>query len=166
MDVRIIRFTIEFYFVIICLYILKTWVFPFLISIWFPVSELSEMLSEWTLLMVGVISVFIYLGLGSAAKWSYGLSWKESSILFFLYHLPLFLIPVPQVRMIAEDWTQLLGELFILFGWDFGGYEALIMVLMFFVFLVGRIIRLRDREDLISGIEMKNKKGVFRQNIR
>lgn len=159
MDGRIWRFTLEFFFVLICIFILKIWVFPFFISIWFPISDLTELLHEWTLLMVGVITLFVYIGLGSTAKWNFHLSWKEASLLFFLYHLPLFILPWEWVQQIKLNWIHLVGELFILFGWKEFGASFTILTTVWVMFLLGRMMKIKEKED--QGKRSFNKDKVF-----
>jgi hypothetical protein len=55
------RFGFEVAFVLSMMILLKEWIFPFFISIWFPTNELSAWMYDWTVIMVGIITFFIYL---------------------------------------------------------------------------------------------------------
>lgn len=158
---RIWRFSLEFFFVLICIFILRIWVFPFFISIWFPVSQMTELLHEWTLLMVGIITLFVYIGLGSTAKWSFHLNWKVASFLFCFYHLPLFVLPWDWVQQIRIDWTYLMAELFVLFGWKEWSTSLTVLIVAWTMFLLGRWVKIKEKDGL--GIKSVSKNKVFFQ---
>ncbi|TCP69085.1 hypothetical protein [Baia soyae] len=158
---RIWHFSLEFFFVLICIFILKTWVFPFFISIWFPISDMTELLHEWTLLMVGVITLFAYVGLGSTAKWSYHLNWKVSSALFCFYHLPLFVLPWTWSQQMQSDWTYLVGELFVLFGFREWDSPFSIFIVSWVAFLFGRWMKIKEKDE--QGGRLVSRHKVFVQ---
>ncbi|EGK13947.1 hypothetical protein HMPREF9374_0480 [Desmospora sp. 8437] len=84
---------VEMVFVLASVIWLKEWVFPFFISQWFPQADTASQMLEWILLVIGVITCFIYVGLGSSAWNHHGLKAGPSLGVFLVIHLPL-LLPV------------------------------------------------------------------------
>lgn len=152
MDLRLWRLGIEMLFVLSAIIVLKIWVFPFFISIWFPTDDLAAMLQEWTVIMVGIITCFIYLGLGSSAKHVYQLSKREAAAVFLAVHLP-----VLWPGKLYETWVDLFGDLVRLFLSQFTFYGAYFLLASFGLFLLGRGIRVRDQEQMHEQVLVKRK---------
>lgn len=84
---RFFNWALEASFVISTLLLLKLWVFPFFIHLWF---QGVEPIPEWTMLIFAVVSCVIYIGLGSSAKYIYGLPWIGALFGVIALHVPLF----------------------------------------------------------------------------
>lgn len=153
MDLRLWRLGIEMLFVLSAIIVLKIWVFPFFISIWFPTDDLAAMLQEWTAIMVGIITCFIYLGLGSSAKHVYQLSKREAAAVFLAVHLPGILWP----KELYGAWVGLLEDLVRLFLSQSAFYGIDFLIICFGLFLLGRGIRVRDEEQMNEQVLVKRK---------
>lgn len=109
---------IEMIFTLGSAFVLKEWIFPFIIWQWFFPSDLAATLLEWTVIMTGVICCFIYLGLGSSSRYAYGLRYSESFFVLLVVHLPLGLgllplfkdQPIPILEFLAAGWQSLTME--------------------------------------------------------
>jgi hypothetical protein len=137
------RFSLEVAFVISMLIILKGWVFPFFISIWFPTNELSAWMYDWTVIIVGIITCFIYCGFGSSARYHYQFSLLEGILLFLCLHL--FLL-FGMFGEFSRQWSHLLGDLLALFvpASHVEGWQFLLIYLLFF--LVGKRVQIDEKE--------------------
>jgi hypothetical protein len=153
MDLRLWRLGIEMLFVLSAIIVLKIWVFPFFISIWFPTDDLAAMLQQWTAIMVGIITCFIYLGLGSSAKHVYQLSKREAAAVFFAVHLP----GVLWAGKLYGTWVGLVEDLVRLFLSQFTFYGIYFFMVCFGLFLLGRGIRVRDEEQMKEQVLLKRK---------
>lgn len=146
------RWAIEACFVLVSITLLKIWVFPFFISIWFPTNDLSSLMLEWTLIMVGIITCFIYIGLGSSAKFSHHLSLSEAIICFIIIHSPLFFADLLEIK---TWWENMIGDLLALFF----PKQSLSMGLLFFIyfslFLLGRGVQVKESRDHQENSMMK-----------
>lgn len=158
MGIRYLRMWMETTFVVTMIMLLKSWIFPFFIYIWFPTNDLSSLMLEWTVLMVGMITCFIYLGLGSSAKYVHQLSIMESFFLFLLIHVPLFLLGFSGWSEIHLVWQNLIGDLFALFAPEQMISEIQLFFIYLLFFLMGRIIQVKDQEP-----EEKEKQAYLRQ---
>ncbi|MBA4496056.1 hypothetical protein ACFO25_16655 [Paenactinomyces guangxiensis] len=155
MDLRYWRLGLETLFVISVIIILKMWVFPFFISIWFPTDDLSALMQEWTVLIVGMITCFVYLGLGSSAKHVYQFSAIRAAALFFIIHLQ-WLLPVFFLfNDIITVWLRLIGDFVSLFspGQSFS-YPYFVIVYLG-LFLLGRGIRVKDEKNVAKKSDMR-----------
>ncbi|MBA4543152.1 MULTISPECIES: hypothetical protein [Thermoactinomyces] len=132
---------------------LKQWFFPFLISLWFHDSLIADMVTEWTVLIVGAFTFFIYLGLGSSAKHVHHLPMRQSILGFVIFHLPLLLENAPLVQSFCRDWKNLLGDLLVLFfPWHFFSSLEIFMVYLL-LFLFGRVIKITDLDEERAGMK-------------
>lgn len=138
------RFWLESAFVIINLILLKVWVFPFFISIWFPTNDLASMMLEWTVIMVGIVTLFLYFSLGSIAKHIYHFRSNEASLLLAILHLPLFF---PVLGVISDEWNRLLTDLFSLFSLDLLEWPSSQIWICWGLFLLGRRVVLVDQKE-------------------
>ncbi|MFD1426088.1 hypothetical protein JOD24_002895 [Kroppenstedtia sanguinis] len=141
---------VEMIFVLVSVILLKEWVFPFFISQWFPQADIASQMLEWILLVIGVITCFIYVGLGSSAWNHHGLKAGSSLGVFLMIHLPL-LVPIVGSEVpgmaFTDAWSGLIGDGLRLFHparWTFhpvtlGGIACLL-------FLLGRKIRVTERK--------------------
>ncbi|TCS93380.1 hypothetical protein [Hazenella coriacea] len=155
------RWWIEATFVLISITLLKIWVFPFFISIWFPTNDLSSLMLEWTLIMVGIITCFIYIGLGSSAKFSHRLSLSEAIICFFIIHIPLLLPEWAGMLEIKTGWKNMIGDLFALFFPKQSLPLGLMFSIYFSLFLFGRGIQVQEtydqERDSLTKVTQKNR---------
>lgn len=141
---------VEMVFVLASVILLKEWVFPFFISQWFPQADTASQMLEWILLVIGVITCFIYIGLGSSAWNHHGLKVGPSLAVFLAVHFPLLLPALSIVPGIVftDVWSGLIGDGLRLFNparWTFhpvtlGGLTCLL-------FLLGRRIRVTEGES-------------------
>ncbi|RAL22614.1 hypothetical protein [Thermoflavimicrobium daqui] len=140
-------FACEAFLVLMMIIVLKIWVFPFFISIWYPTDDVSSQMMMWTVLIISVITCFIYLGLGSSAKYTYGFSFLKAVCLFIIFHLPLF-IPLAFLEKMKIDWLRLFGDFLFLFSvGDFIAFSLEWMILVYFLFfLAGRKVEVRDQK--------------------
>lgn len=145
------HFVIEFLFVIGSVVLLKNWVFPLLISFWFPARFVAEQFLEWTMIIVGVMMVFIYLGLGSSSKQTYRLSLPEAVGVFSGLHLLFFIPAFPFVNQIYIYWEDLIRDFFSLFFPRQTFYTWQFVVVYFLLYLAGRMIRVKDEKELTYG---------------
>jgi hypothetical protein len=137
------RFSLEVAFVLSMMVIFKGWVFPFFISIWFPTHELSSWMYDWTVIIVGIITCFIYFGFGSSAKYHYQFSLLEGVILFLCLHLfMLFEI----FGAFSRQWSHLLGDLIALFFPASPMEEWQLLFIYFFFFLIGQRVQIHEKE--------------------
>ncbi len=115
---------VEMVFVLASVILLKEWVFPFFISQWFPQADTASQMLEWILLVIGVITCFIYIGLGSSAWNHHGLKVGPSLAVFLAVHFPLLLPALSTVPGIVftDVWSGLIGDGLRLFNparWTF-----------------------------------------------
>ncbi|MFD1395024.1 hypothetical protein ACFQ49_00420 [Kroppenstedtia eburnea] len=141
---------VEMVFVLASVIWLKEWVFPFFISQWFPQADTASQMLEWILLVIGVITCFIYVGLGSSAWNHHGLKAGPSLGVFLVIHLPL-LLPVALSAVpgtaFTDAWSGLIGDGLRLFNparWTF--HPVTLGVITCLLFLLGRRIRVTERE--------------------
>ncbi|SEN28339.1 hypothetical protein [Lihuaxuella thermophila] len=153
MDLRWWRLGMEMLFVLSAIIVLKIWVFPFFISIWFPADDLAAMLQEWTVIMVGIITCFIYLGLGSSAKHVYQLSKREAAAVFLTVHFPVVL----WAGELYETWVGLIKDLVQLFLSPSSLYGIYFLTACFALFLLGRGIRVKDEQQMNDKVLVKRK---------
>lgn len=144
----------EMIFVLASVMMLKEWVFPFFVWRLFPTGDLAAQMLEWMMIMVGVITCFIYLGLGSSSKYFLHLSGKEGVYVFCLVHLPFPLIEwsglnaVPGLvwlDSVGQSWSGLIGDgmkLFIPMSWAHSAGWLTLFTL--FLFIVGRRLKVED----------------------
>jgi hypothetical protein len=138
------RLGVETGIVIAVLIGLKVWFFPLIIALWFPGSPLAERLTEWTVIMVGIITLFIYLGLGSTSKYVYRFSTIQAALGFAVWHFPILSAELPLFHTYYMCWKNLLGDFLSLFfpSHFFSSYEVLIIYLT--LYLLGRKIRVTE----------------------
>lgn len=146
----------EMLFVLSAVGCLKEWVFPFFIWQWFPSADTASQMLEWVFIVVGVMTLFIYIALGSSAKNSYGLTTVSSLGVYLAIHLPLLLVAPtggnPSAALwwqkLSVSWWGLIGEgveLFVPARWMFHPYT--IFLLAGGLFLLGRWVRVVDEEN-------------------
>ena len=99
-------------------FVLKEWIFPFIIWQWFFPSDLAATLFG----MDGDYdrgNLLLYLlGLGSSSRYAYGLRYSESFFVLLVVHLPLGLgllplfkdQPIPILEFLAAGWQSLTME--------------------------------------------------------
>jgi hypothetical protein len=137
------RFSVEVAFVISMITVLKGWVFPFFISIWFPTNELSSRMYDWTAIVVGMITCFIYFSFGSVTKYEYHFSWLEGILFFSFLH---FFMIFEVFGEFSRQWGHLFGDLITLFI-PFVHLEGLQLFFIYlFFFLLGKGVRIREKE--------------------
>lgn len=161
------RLALEMTFVLGTAFILKEWFFPFIIWSWFQTTDLAATLLEWTSIMSGVISYFIYVGLGSSAKYGYGLRPQESFFIFLAFHFPLWLgflsyggQPIPFFPFLAAGWYSLTTEWLHLFtSASLLHHPAMTVLLSFFLFSFGHLIQVTEQRRRIP---MKTRKVLDR----
>jgi len=146
MRTRVGRFSVEFLLVIGLVIALKNWVFPLLISFWFPAHFVADHLMEWTMLIIGVMMIFIYLGLGSSGKHIYGLSMMHATFVFLGLHLLFFIQTVSVIDQFYLYWEDLIGDLLALFFPKQTFYTWHPVIIYFILYLVGRGIRVKDEK--------------------
>lgn len=144
------HFVIEFLFVIGSVVLLKNWIFPLLISFWFPVRFVAEQFLEWTMIIVGAMMVFIYLGLGSSSKQDHRLSLLQAIGVFSGLHLLFFIPTFPFVDQIYIYWEYLIRDFFSLFFPRQTFYTWQFVIVYFLLYLAGRAIRVKDEKELKS----------------
>ncbi len=148
------HFVIEFLFVIGSVILLKNWVFPLLISFWFPPRLAAEQFLEWTMVIVGTMMVFIYLGLGSSSKQVYRLSLLQAVGVFSGLHLLFFISTFSFVDKIYMYWEYLIRDFFSLFFPRQTFYTWQFVIVYLFLYLAGRTIQVKDeKKGLKSGNE-------------
>jgi hypothetical protein len=150
------RIGAEIFLIVAVVISLKRWFFPFLISLWFHDSLIAEMITEWTVLIVGAFTFFIYLGLGSSAKHVHHFNMLKSIFGFAIFHFPLLLENLPPIQSFCHDWKNLLGDFLILFfpSHFFSSFEIFIIYLI--LFLLGRGIKITDFDQ--ENAERKEKR--------
>ncbi|SFJ58646.1 hypothetical protein [Thermoflavimicrobium dichotomicum] len=137
---------IEAFFVLMAMILLKIWIFPFFISIWFPTGDLSSQMFTWTMLIMAVMTCFIYLGLGSQAKYLYRLSHSEAIFFFLLFHL-LFYLPNPYLESVQIHWLRLGGDLIFLFSLQPVPFSLQWVVFFYLLFFqIGRSIQVLENQ--------------------
>lgn len=142
---------VEMVFVLASVMMLKEWVFPFFIAQWFPVADTASQMLEWILIVVGVITCFIYMGLGSSARNHHGLGAASSLAVFSAIHLPLLLPDVLSALPwtgLSDAWWGLIGDGLRLFTpdrWTFHPFTLGMMACMLFLF--GRRVKVVERES-------------------
>ncbi len=141
-----LRLGCEAIFVLKAIIILKSWIFPFFISIWFPIDDLSSQMIHWTVLMVGVVICFLYLGLGSLSKFGYDLTTWDAFCFFLFFHLPFFL-PFSFMQEAKEIWLRLFGDFLSLFlaQVPFSISPNGIVFFYFLLFFLGRKIQVLEQ---------------------
>lgn len=147
------RLGIEMTFVLSAAFILKEWFFPFIIWFWFQTTDLASTLLEWTAIMCGVVSWFIYLGLGSSAKYGYKLRLRDSFFVFLTFHLPLWIgfisygdQPIPILHLFANGWYRLTTEwLHLFFSTPLIDHPTIPWLLSFSLFIVGHLIQITEK---------------------
>lgn len=142
LSLRYGRFLSEILFVITMLMLLKSWLFPLFISIWFPADDHSSYILEWVDVMMGLFSVFIYIGFGSIAKHIYHLSVKEAAFLFLCFHLPLFIPKFPFLTY----WEALLSDALNLFHSPLSLHTWQLFFLYYFLYSVGRMVHVVEHK--------------------
>lgn len=143
---RYAKWCIELIFVISFLLVLKRWVFPFFISIWFGGGGISSTLYDWTMIIVGIISLFIYFGLGSTARYTYQLRLWGSVGIFLLMHLLLFIPGVSLFGELRESWYGLVKDMLSLFLPKLSIPALTMFPLYFACFLLGRMVYVTEQE--------------------
>ncbi|MBA4602561.1 hypothetical protein [Thermoactinomyces mirandus] len=148
------HFVIEFLFVIGSVMLLKNWIFPLLISFWFPALLAAELFLEWTMIIVGAMMIFIYLGLGSSSKQAYRLSLIQAVGIFFGLHFLFFIPTFSLVDQFYMYWEHLIKDFFSLFFPRQTFYTWQLVTVYFILYLVGRTIRVKDEKtELKSGCQ-------------
>ena len=146
MRTRVGRFCLEFLIVIGLVMALKIWFFPLLISFWFPARLVADHLMEWTVLIIGVMMMFIYLGLGSSAKQSHGLSLWQATAVFLGLHLLFFIQTVSVIDLFYLYWKDLIGDLLALFFPKQTIHDWHLVIISFILFLAGRGIQVKEEK--------------------
>lgn len=146
MRTRVGHFFAEFLLVIGLVIALKNWVFPLLISFWFPAQFVADHLMEWTMLIIGVMMMFIYLGLGSSSKQIYELSVLQATAVFLGLHLLFFIQTVSVIDQFYLHWEDLIGDLLALFFPKQTFYNWHLVVIYFILYLAGRGIQVKDEQ--------------------
>lgn len=156
------RFWLECSFVLLTILTLKIWVFPFFITLWYPTDDLSAQMMEWTVIMVGVVTLFLYLGLGSISKHVYHFGSHEASCLLAVLHLPLFF---PLAGIFSDEWNHLLNDLMSLFSIDLLEFPGSQVWICWTLFLLGRKIALSNKKQ--KGLHTsKGKKEKIEQKLQ
>jgi hypothetical protein len=155
-----LRLGCEAIFVLKAIIILKSWIFPFFISIWFPIDDLSSQMIHWTVLMVGVVTCFLYLGLGSLSKFGYHFTSRDALFFFTFFHLPFFL-PISFMKEAKETWLSLFGDFLSLFFAQvpFSVSQNGIFFFYLLLFFLGRKVQVMEEE---SEIVEKKVRQTFR----
>lgn len=144
----------EMAFVLIAVAFLKEWLFPLIIRQWFTDVELVSAQLERTAILTGSVTALIYAGLGSTAKYGYGLSYIQSLGAFATVHAPVLIgwipasEPLPIIGSIELVWEGLLGDalgLFRLVEPDLLPGTALLLALL--LYTAGRGVRIEDRKQ-------------------
>jgi hypothetical protein len=137
---RIWSFLLEGWFVLGVLILLKRWIFPFFLQIWFPVGDTASLLAEWTAIMVGCVALAVYIGLGSSAKDRHQFTLFQSLVSFALLHSVLF---IPSLFL---EWHRLINDLFALFRFPLREHPILFLLPLLF-FVLGRTLQMQERES-------------------
>ncbi|PTX59918.1 hypothetical protein C8P63_11063 [Melghirimyces profundicolus] len=151
---RAARLAMEMGFVLASVAALKEWVFPFFIWQWFPAADTASAMLEWILIVVGVITCFLYLGLGSSSKYIYGLAPVSSLGVFLAVHLPLLLPLLLRENShawwwhrIPAAWGALIGDGVELFTPDRWEMDPLsVSAFSCLLFLMGRWVKVEGEE--------------------
>jgi hypothetical protein len=146
MRTRVGRFCLEFLIVIGLVMALKIWFFPLLISFWFPARLVADHLMEWTVLIIGVMMMFIYLGLGSSGKQTHGLSLWQATAVFSGLHLLFFIQTVSVIDQFYLYWKDLIGDLLALFFPKQTIHDWHLVIIYFILFLAGRGIQVKEEK--------------------
>ncbi|WP_044640224.1 hypothetical protein [Risungbinella massiliensis] len=146
------RFWLECSLVLASLISLKTWVFPFFISIWFPTNDLASLMMEWTVIMTGIVTLFLYFSLGSVAKQVYRFRSNEASLVLAVLHLPLFF---PLLGVFSDEWQRLLTDLFSLFSFNLLDWPGSQIWICWSAFLLGRKIKIMEKEKNVFSDKVK-----------
>lgn len=159
----------EMVFVLASVMVLKEWVFPFFIWRLFPTGDMAAQMLEWMMIIVSVITCFIYLGLGSSSKHFLHLTRKEGVYVFCLLHLPFPLMEwsglnaVPGsvwLDSIGQSWSGLIGDgmkLFIPLSWIHSAGWLTLFTL--FLFMVGRRLKVEDETRKQAGLIREKEPG-------
>lgn len=167
MDGKRWRLGVEMTFVLSTAFILKEWFFPFIIWSWFQTTDLASTLLEWTAIMSGIVSWFIYLGLGSSAKYGYGLRFRDSFFVFLTLHLPLWMgfisygdQPIPILHLFSNGWYSLTTEWLHLFlSSSLIDHPAIPWLLSFSLFALGHLIQITEKRMLNRSEEKRKVVG-------
>ncbi|OYD09709.1 hypothetical protein [Paludifilum halophilum] len=152
----------EMIFVLTVITVLKEWIFPFYIWRFFPSGDLAALMLEWMMILVSVMTCFIYLGLGSTAKHIYGLRRREGWMVFAAVHIPLFLtgfIPFLPSSVFAI-WYGLVGDgvqLFTQTSWLI--HPGTIILLLCVLFLTGRGLKVVEEKPSRTGVADRKVRG-------
>lgn len=146
---RLLYWLFEAVFVISALIVLKLWVFPFFIHLWF--QEVLP-IPDWTMLVFGVVTCVLYIGLGSTAKHIYGLPWIGAMIGFLSLHA-LMLLNLPFIKEAAGAWQGLLLDGISLFLPKQTLSPLFISLIYAGLFIVGRGVAVPEREQ--GGVKEK-----------
>lgn len=143
----------EITFILVVVLLLKEWVFPWLIWLWFPTGDDAARMLEWMVIMVGVITLFAYAGFGSVSAHGYQLSGIEATVTWFLIHLPLAVIffsplrTIPWLNDIFHAWNGLIGDGLRLFIPELPLETGLIPLICLLFFWMGRSIRVLEKPE-------------------
>ncbi|SDW59424.1 hypothetical protein SAMN05444487_104218 [Marininema mesophilum] len=156
---------IEIGFVLTTVIVLKEWVFPYFIWRFFPTGDMAARMGEWMMIIVGVITCIIYLGLGSTSRQLYRLSVIEAIQVFALIHLPLLIVgwlnlPTTQLFTLiqggGEAWSRLIGDGIRLFEPSLSLNLMLLSEwIALILFLCGR--NLRVLEDTLGEVDLEGR---------
>lgn len=85
---QLARLIAEGSILLLVLLLLKNEVFPFYMSIWYPAGEHAEKMRDLIYLIVGMVTAFVYVGIGSSSRHAFQLSFFQSATVFFFWHSP------------------------------------------------------------------------------
>lgn len=138
---RIMRFAGEGSILVLVLLLFKTQIFPFFIQLWYPTGEHMDKMRDLIFLIVGIITIFIYIGLGSCSRNDFQLSWTTSILVFLLWHFPLLF---SDGLGFAYGWQHLLSDLFALLIPSLRIDALLILGIYLLLFLLGRTLNISE----------------------
>jgi hypothetical protein len=138
----------EAVFAIGMLLLLKKWVFPFLIWQWFGSGDSASNMLIGTHIAVAVVTVMVYVGLGSVSNQVYGLSLASVLAMDTLLHAVFFVPLLPWMATIRESWTGLLGDGVHLFLPDIRLSSLATWLVCTGLMTIGRVLRVRETEEV------------------
>jgi hypothetical protein len=147
---RYSQFVSEITFVIAILLLTKYGIFPFLFGQLTDGEETWRLL-VWSQIVFGLLSCFVYFGLGSISRQVYTLTRREAIGCYLLLHLPLFL-----PFSLASDWKRLLTDAWALFLPHASLKMGLVILIYLLLFMGGRCCQMVEQTD--EGLSFKKQK--------
>lgn len=151
---RLLSWAFEASFILSALILLKLWVFPFFIHLWF---QGVAPIPEWTMLIFAVVTCIVYIGLGSTAKHVYSLPWTGSVLGFVALHAPFFL-NFPFIKGVSSAWQGLVSDGLSLFLPKHILSPFLLASIYAGLFILGRGVVVQEKEE-----GQTQEKGFIRQ---